>query len=661
MAKEILQKLEGPTLYRAAKLESDAIVDEDERVIAISFSSEEPVERSSFFSDPWIEILGHKRGEMDLSRLNNGAPILYNHDRQDRDNRIGVVESAKIKNKRGVATIRISKRPEVDGLWQDIRDGILTNVSIGYQIKERKLIKSNDNAPDEYRVTKYLPMEISLVDIPADPTVGIGRDDDKSVIFRITDIYETPEVTENNEVRTMPDDDKSKSEADKIDDKSNVVDLDAVRKEGVEQEFERRKNINEIFEPFGDKHSELQKRCIDNAETNVEQARKLLLDSVGAEGSALSIDADVSIIPGEDSTDKFRKGASEALEFRCGLITNADELKKVSANEFRSYSLCEIARRALIIQNINASGMTKMEMIGRALTSSSDFPILLANVANKALNRGYDETPETFQLWTRKGQLSDFKISDRDALSSFSNLDIVDEGAEYTHGGFSEFREQIQLITYGKLFSLTRQAIINDDLNAFSEVPRKMGRAAARRVGDVVYAVLTVNANMSDGNPLFDATHSNEDSAGASAAITAVSFSALRQAMATQTDPSGNGIIGYAARWLLVPHGKEDEAKVLMGSSNDPAATITGVPNPVKGQAEVIVDHRLTEDDVNDWYVLADANIHDTVEVAFLDGNDRPVLEQQDGWTVDGVDFKVRIDAAAKALDWRGMQHQTGA
>jgi hypothetical protein len=111
-------------MIRTIELASRSIVDTESRLVRLSFSSEEPVTRQSFFSDPWIEILGHERSEVDLSRLNNSAPVLYNHDRSERENRIGVVERAWVENGRGYADIRISRRDEVAGLWQDITDGI---------------------------------------------------------------------------------------------------------------------------------------------------------------------------------------------------------------------------------------------------------------------------------------------------------------------------------------------------------------------------------------------------------------------------------------------------------------------------------------------------------------------------------------------------------
>lgn len=148
--------------------------------LELSASSEEPYLRSSFWDEDWIEVLGHKPDEVDLTRLNGGAPLLANHDRWSRIGDtplagIGVIEKAWLDGARLMAIVAISRRGALEDLRQDIADGLVRNVSIGYIINERILVKSAEGAPDEYRVTKWVPFEISLADVPADATVGLGR------------------------------------------------------------------------------------------------------------------------------------------------------------------------------------------------------------------------------------------------------------------------------------------------------------------------------------------------------------------------------------------------------------------------------------------------------------------------------------------------------
>ncbi len=140
--------------------------DEENRTIDLSFSSEDPYERY------WgVEILDHSAKSVDMSRLNNSAPLLFNH---DRDVVLGVVESAKIENKRGIATVRFGNSAKANEVFSDVVDNIMKNVSVGYQINEMTL-ESKEGSVDTYRVTSWQPFEISIVSIPADTTVGIGR------------------------------------------------------------------------------------------------------------------------------------------------------------------------------------------------------------------------------------------------------------------------------------------------------------------------------------------------------------------------------------------------------------------------------------------------------------------------------------------------------
>ena len=160
--------------------------------------------------------------------------------------------------------------------------------------------------------------------------------------------------------------------------------------------------------------------------------------------------------------------------------------------------------------------------------STSDFVEILANVANKSMVKSYEEAEETFSLWTAKGVLTDFKPAKRVDLNLYPSLGEVPEGGEYTSGTIGDRGESIQLATYGKTFAITRQAVINDDLNAFSRIPNRMGRAAKRTIGNLVYAVLTANAAMSDTYNLFSTQHSNWDDSGAAPTMDVVSAARAR-------------------------------------------------------------------------------------------------------------------------------------
>jgi phage head maturation protease len=634
-------------LTRACEIRAEEIRQE-ERLIRVSFSSEQPVLRQTMFDGPWVEVLGHSASEVNLERLNASAPVLYNHRRGEHAHRIGVVERAWVQESRGYAELRISKRDDIAGIWQDIRDGILRNVSVAYQIDERQLVEEHADAADMYRITRWTPMEISLVDIPADHTVGVGRS------------LENPSQPKEDKMpkQTTP---ETATQPDKQPDlvrniASPELDTNAIREEArtdfMRQEKIRRDEIRAVFEPFMESHRDLAVSCIADPEIATSMAREKLLSALGKNKEPMARQPVIHI--GATDLEKFSRAAEDALEIRAGL-----KPQEGLASGLAGYSLTELSRKLMEIRGEDTGRWDKRELVGRAFThSSSDFGAILANVAHKAVLKGYTEAPEVFDKFTRKGVVSDFKTHDRVGLSEFGQLDQIPESGEYKYGTFSEQKEQIQAHTYGKLFSITRKAIINDDLSMFTEIPRKMGAAARRKIGDLVFAVLTSNPTMSDGTALFHANHNNLASSGAAPTVDTVD--AVIAAMATQKDYAGEATLNITPAYFIVPYALRGKAKVLMTSETDPSQANSRKPNSVRDVAEVIADARLDAVSSTAWFMLANPSAFDTIEVVYLDGNEMPFLEQQEGWHVDGAEFKVRHDFGVKALDWRTMYKNPG-
>ncbi|NEI52707.1 Clp protease ClpP [Rhizobium leguminosarum] len=418
-----------------------------------------------------------------------------------------------------------------------------------------------------------------------------------------------------------------------------------------------------------------------SAKMTLADANKIVIEAAGDFGKAQTMiinhladqDPDGGRVTSHNATvtadgrDRFKQGAEKALLRKAGMEGG-------EVNEFSSMSLREMARHHLRNCGLKDAEMgTAMQMAGMALGmrrfsmmgathSTSDFVEILGNVANKSMLKGYMEAPETFDVWTSRGTLTDFKPTKRVDLNLFPSLDVVLEGAEYTYGTIGEHGELTQLATYGKMFSITRQAIINDDLSVFSKIPSRMGRAASRTIGNLAYAVLTANPLMSDGVALFDAAHDNVTTG----AITTATLDAARAIMARQSDPDGiaKGGLNIRPKFLMVPVELEGKAAQVLASEFEVTTAGTNntrAPNYIRNMATVVSDARLSADSTAKWYLLADPVQYDTIEVSYLDGNANPTLEQQDGWNVDGVEFKVRIDAAVKALDYRGLLRSTGA
>ncbi|MGJ7544627.1 ClpP-like prohead protease/major capsid protein fusion protein [Variovorax sp. LT1R16] len=426
-----------------------------------------------------------------------------------------------------------------------------------------------------------------------------------------------------------------------VPDAAAVLAADKQRRDGIRASFARFAAQTGV--------ADLQRTCEDDHNVTVEAAGTRLLAHL-ATGVTPVAGGHVNTV--EDETDKQRAAASQAVMARAGLD------KPEGANPYRGYTLSELARASLARAGMRTEGMDKMSFIGAAFThSTSDFPGLLANVANKAMLKGYLEAEETFQLWTRAGTLPDFKTGKRVDLNAFPSLRRVVEGAEYKYASIGERAESVVLATYGELFSITRQAVINDDLDAFTRIPRLMGRAAIRTVGDLVYAILTANPVMSDGVALFHATHGNLLTGSV---INTASVDAMQAAMAVQKQ--GSATLNIGMQYLIVPRALKGLANVVRASEYDVGTSKANtIPNSVRDTFEVISDARLDAASSTAWFGAANPNSADTIEVNYLDGNDQPYLEQKTGWTVDGTEFKVRIDAGVAPLDYRTLAKNSGA
>lgn len=430
----------------------------------------------------------------------------------------------------------------------------------------------------------------------------------------------------------------------------------AIRAEILAAETQRRAAIQAAFKPFAGREGvdALMVSALDDVNMTADDAGQKLL-AVLAKGAAPLAGTYVSTV--EDERDKLVKASTQALMARAGLD------KVDTTNPVRGETLMDLARASLARAGVNARSMDKMEVVAAAFThSTSDFTNLLANIANKSMLKGVEEAEETFQLWTSRGELTDFRPSRRVALNAFGSLPQITEGGEYSLGTLGDRGQNVVLGKYGRRFNITREAIINDDLGAFTKIPRVMGRAAIRTVGDLVYAVLTNNPLMDeDGLALFHATHNNLLTGGA---ISTTTVDAMRVAMAKQKLPGQNsGGANIRLSYLLVPVALEGTAKVVRDSEYEVGAATKNntTPNTVRGTYDVVSDARLDASSATAWYGAGNGNVNDTVEVSYLNGNDKPTLEQQNGWTVDGVEFKVRMEAAAAPLDFRALAKNPGA
>jgi ATP-dependent protease ClpP protease subunit len=368
---------------------------------------------------------------------------------------------------------------------------------------------------------------------------------------------------------------------------------------------------------------------------------------------------------GDDERDKFIAGATQALLMRAGVE------KRETGNELYGRSLCDLAEMILARQHISTRGMTKDQIARKIMAShtSSDFPLLLANSAGKVLRNAYTLAPVTWNRWCKIGSVSDFKQASRLTLGSFSSLLLKPEGGEYKQGTVGEEREPITAITKGRFIQMSREMLVNDDLGAFVDMSRKMGRAAARTVESDVYALLTSAAGagptMSDSGAFFNATaittaggHANLTSSGT--AISVASIAVGEAMMMAQKDKGLNDFVVIQPRVLLCAPGKKQIAWETVNSLTDVASSNANKKNYVQAQMnlEVVSSPYLTS---TPWYLFGDPADAEAFEVAFLDGVQEPFIDEEVEFMTDAMNMKVRLDYGVAAIDWRAGYRNAGA
>lgn len=363
------------------------------------------------------------------------------------------------------------------------------------------------------------------------------------------------------------------------------------------------------------------------------------------------------INPSNSVSAPFASGEAFRTALEGAILSYGKRPSEVSedARQFRGMGIEAVSRFYLEQNGQRTLGKRKEEIFVEAARfgahGTSDFGTALKNAANKSMVEGYANSEQTFWPFTKRASLKDFKPASLAGLAALSPFLVVPENAEFKRLTANDFGDTVQLSTYGGIFALTRQAIINDDLGIFGSVPEEMGRLAADLESDTIYALLTGNPVMYDGTVLYHATHGNL--AGASTAITVDAISAGRAAMAAQTREGGAKISGNYPKYLIVGPAQQTAAEQLIAAI---VASDTAKVNPFAGRLEVIVDPRITG---NQWYLAADQRLSGLV-AGFLEGQEEVFLDTREGFDVDGTEWKGRLDFVGKAINWRGLYKNPG-
>ncbi len=662
-------------------------------IASLVFTAGAAVRRYDWYRDrAYLEQLVVEEGAIRMERLSRGAPLLNTHSAWDLEAQLGVVENPSISGGEGLCDVTFSRRPSVAGYVQDVADGIIRNVSVGYVRHRVEMVApAEENGVWVYRVVDWEPYEVSLVPIPADMDCQVRSDRpaesaqaDRTFpceFIEVRQIPESPTVGVSAEVNpernlSMPQANAAggnaaatASETQQRAETQAAVTTAAASTEASAQTdaagaaaTQRAADINDLCVRHNVAH--LAAGLIRGGQT-VEQARAAILDEIAHRDAAAGGHRNVRVETVRDETQVRMAGIEQAILHRVAATTQLDD----NGRQYRGMSLLEMGREFLEALGQNTRGMDRLTLATRMLTyrapgyhTTSDFPSLFANVANKRLRNAYEENPGTYAIWARRApNAPDFKNINVVQLSGAPELLQTNEHGEFKYGTMRDGAETYAVVTYGRIVALTRQAIINDDLRGFDRLVSAFGASARRLENRTVYAQLTANAALADGTALFHADHANLGTGGGSA-LSITSLTSGRTAVRKQKGLQSEEL-NIVPSYLIVPATLEQTAYQLTSSQYVPATKgeINEFRTGGRTALEPVVEPLLDSSSATAWYLAAQNSQIDTVEYAYLDGAEGPVIESELGFEVDGVSYKCRLDFAAKAVDFRGLYKANGA
>lgn len=617
--------------------------DETARTVDLIVSTGARGLRRQYWDKDYCEELEISEAAIRLDRLNNGAPFLNTHGAWNVSSVLGVIERGWIEGGKLMARVKFSGRDAIAPILQDVRDGVLPHVSVGYYVHQYDVTEKIGEL-DVRRAVDWEPAEVSLVPIAFDDgaTVRASERMTQAIINRSVATGETIMSKGQNDSVSATD----ALDNDPPDKPSAAATNDAAVRAAVHEAVgKERGRVTAIRQAV--RSARLDETVADrliNEGVTLDEARAQIIETWAAQDSSDEI---TTIRTGTDTevVDRMRQAITDALAFRAGVA------KDIGAGaDFAGMTLLRVCEDILQRQGVQVRGLGPLELAGRAL-STSDLASIAGALTNRTLLQGYESAPRTFVGVFKEGTAQDFRDISRVRMSGAPALEEVAEHGEFKYGKLSDEKETYSLATYGKILSFTRQAIVNDDLDALSRLPMLFGRAAADLESDLVWSVINDNVAMQDGIALF---HNNHENLGSAAGINVASVGKGRAAMRKQTGLEGR-LINVIARHIFVGTDRETDLEQFL-TAITPDSQGSAIPQSLRSLNPVI-EPRLKG---NAWYLAADYQQIDTVEYSYLTGQQGVYLETRQGFTHDGIEIKARHDFAVKAIDFRGLYKNPG-
>lgn len=687
------KKLERSKQQQADVLRMATVIPEDvnreERSVPMILATETPVQVYDFERMEVVDEVIRLDG-MDVPKQ---VPMVDSHGRESVKNVLGSIRDFQVRDGQLIGRAYFAADDVSRATFEKYADGHLTDFSVGARtlnrefkgrtktITQSRLIEGSAVVVGADREAKALVAQRAYAE-PEEVRKEVMNEELRKLLVerglnQDANDKETLEFIERELEKDKPAID-AKDALDVV--RSLKASIKAAEKEVKQASAE---DLEEIQRAFKERYKAVDELCRSH---NVEdKARQEYLDGDKTvdqiasdilkrnyEPSGLAVGPGHKIERGASERDKFYDAVEYAMVKRSiGDAPVSDELKQeigeapAGANDFLYRRIPDIAREYCERAGIDITGKPTSEIVRRAIGhqsfversgpayhSTGSFSNIFLNTMHKTLRKAYDEAPSTYQQWVRTASdATDFRDMNKIVFGEMGMPGEVAENGEYQEMTTTDAKESYKVAKHGGIFSITLEMLVNDDLDAMSRRVQMMGNAMRRKINRDAYSILIDNNALSDGVALFHAS-----SHGANLDSTALAEGALDTGftvMATQSGTDSTTVLGLTPRFLIVPAALRPTAMRLVNGGVVPETT-TNVP--LYGSLQVISDGQIDAlGSATNWWLAADNNMVDTVEISFLQGERTPVVEREDGFSTDTIKAKIRQTYGIKAIDYRGL------
>ncbi len=559
---------------------------------------------------------------------------------RDVDSAIGKVTNPRVLNGQLVGDITFGTDDDSQRVFSKYSEGILTDVSIGYEIRDYKVEQGAENERDRVTVTDFDVFEVSAVGIGFD---GGAKKREKEVNLG------SSEMNEEMKERLLALEAMVKRT---VDETAEMNKLMAQRnaEDKAKGEAERKALITENLNLK--RQSEVSAVCVAH---NVDEAirtkymadNKLSVDALRAEILASQVKDPLN----QKVSDVDARGAMiDAMVDGLAMRVMGKDMPNAhaDANKYRHATLLSIGNQLL---SEDRRSFNPSEVAERSLVTG-DFPMLLQSVGARVLEAEFASQVGTYKTWMKEVDVPDFRVmTDLTTSIGGGRLDEVLENGDLKELGGKEGGESWKIKSFGNKFVLTREMLINDDLGNFTNLLATFGRMAMTTANGEAYDLLQgkgkyANYKMADGSGIFVGARNNS----ATDVLSSTALSAGRLAMSKHKSIDGKTPLQIIPKYLIVGAGLEVVATEILTALNKLGADNTGVQNVNKGLYELIVDHEITSDTA--WYLLAD---HRTLKMGYLSGTNRSPATKINESTISRTIYEGVFDLGVMVEDYKGL------